>query len=260
MRSFQYRMFRRIVFMVGRAHFLDHFPYLSFSDTEKKIDFNEIMLSAYPCLQVGDVVLHRDDGYWSNIGIGGAMIHAGLYVGESQLVEATQHGVLKRHVGHILHSDRACIVRPRFPSVARKDRAITEAVKWAEKIVGFEYDVLFDFNGKEEREIVAALPKEEAKKEVRFCCTEVGHFCYFDYIDDLNLYRRRNVTVLTRLLGLFGLHPGDKIIDADMYITSHFDLVWCSKLFTPEWSEKMGCSEAYVAKVAAHWKQLSIGG
>lgn len=254
MRSFQYRLFRRIVFMVGRAHALDHFPYFSFSDTEKRIDLNEVMLDAYPKLEVGDVPVHREQWYASNVAIGGAMVHAGLYIGDSQLVEATQHGVIKRHVGHILHSDYACIVRPRFPNPARKDRAIEDAVKWANKIVGFEYDALFDFNGKEEREIVAALPKEEAKKDVRFCCTEIPYFCFFDHVEDLHLYRRRNVTFLTKLLGLFGLHPGEKIIDADMYITGNFELVWCSKRFTPEWAEKMGCSEEYVACVANWWK------
>lgn len=254
MRSLQYRMFRRVVFMMGRAHVLDHFPYFSFSDTEKKIDFNEIMFDAMPKLEVGDVLMHRDSGYASNMCIGGAMIHAGLYIGNSQLVEATQHGVLRRHAGHLLHSDYACIVRPKFSNVARKEWAIEEAVKWANQIVGFEYDALFDFNGKEEREIVAALPKEEAKKKVRFCCTECAYFCYLDYVEDLRLYRRRNVTFLTKLLGLIGLHPGEKIIDADMYITGNFELIWCSKRFTPDWAEKMGCSEEYVACVTNWWK------
>lgn len=254
MRSFQYRLFRRLVFMLGRAHVLDHAPYFSFSDTEKKIDFNEVMLAALPKLEVGDVLLHRDGGYASNLAIGGAMIHAGLYVGGSQLVEANQHGVLHRHAGHLLHSDYACIVRPCFSSLARKERAVQDAVKWAKKIVDFEYDALFDFNGNEEREIIAALPKEEAKKDVRFCCTEIPYFCFLDHVEELRLYRRRNITFLTRLISLCGLHPGDKIIDADMYITGNFDLVWCSKLFTSEWAEEMGCSEEYVSKVANWWK------
>jgi len=250
----QYRMFRRIVFLFGRAHVLDHFPYFSFSDTEKKIDFNEIMFDAMPKLEVGDVLMHRDGGYASNMCIGGAMIHAGLYIGNSQLVEATQHGVLRRHAGHLLQSDYACIVRPKFRIETDDELAIKTAVKWAEKIVGFEYDALFDFNGEEEREIVAALPKEEAKKEVRFCCTEIPYFCFYDHIEELKLYRRRNVTFLTKLIGLFGLHPGEKVIDADMYITGNFELVWCSKQFTPEWAEEMGCSEEYVACVKNWWK------
>ena len=254
MRSFQYRLFRRLIFLVGRAHALDHAPYFSFSDTDKKIDYNEVMLEAMPKLSVGDVMLHRDDGYASNVGIGGAMIHAGIYVGDSQLVEATQHGVLHRHACHLLHSDRACIVRPRFSNEAIAALAIKNAVKWAKKIVDFEYDALFDFNGAEEREIVAALPKEEAKKDVRFCCTEIPYFCYLEHVEALRLYRRRNITLFTRLLGLWGLHPGEKIIDADMYVTGNFDLVWCSKLFTPEWAEKMGCSEEYVSKIMSWWK------
>jgi len=246
-----YKILRYIVFKVGDTKWLGfrHFPFIAtWSVSEHQIDLNEVMMDAAPLLQPGDVILHRDEGYLSNVFIGGCMIHAGLSADNSQVIEAVSDGVVRRHVGHILYSDKACILRPRV-CAATKDRAVQRA----HKIVGFEYDPLFQFNAKEELDLVEKHGKKAMDQGVRFCCTEVPYFCYFEKADALKVKLRRNVTLLTRFLSFIGVHPGASVVDADIYIAADFDLVWCSRSMTVEWCEDMGASPEVLAKVKDYW-------
>lgn len=247
-----FRIFRWIVFWVGDTRKISHFPWVTWDVHEHKMDLNEVMLEALPLLEPGDIILHRDDGYLSNLFIGGAMIHAGIYMGGQQVVEAISDGVLKRHAGYILHSDRACILRPKLPEGTR-EQALSEALEWADKIVGFPYDILFDFNGKKERQLIEQHGKEAARKGVRFCCTEVPYFCYHRYTGELGIKRRRNVSFLTKLLSVLGLSPGRAVVSADMYFTANFDLIWCSKHFTPAWCKKRRMNPEALKKVEDYW-------
>lgn len=247
-----FRIFRFLVFWVGDTRKIAHFPWITWDVHEHKMDLNEVMLDALPLLEPGDIILHRDDGYLSNLFIGGAMIHAGVYVGGQQVVEAISEGVLKRHAGHILFSDRACILRPRL-APELKEKAVAEAIEWANKIVGFPYDILFDFNGKKEREMIEQHGKEAARKGVRFCCTEVPYFCYRSYMAELGIKRRRNVSAATHILSFLGMSPGRAVISADMYFTANFDLIWCSRHFTPAWCKKRRMPESARKVVEAYW-------
>jgi hypothetical protein len=246
-----YRLFRWLVFKIGDTRWLGwkNFPFILTWDVSiHNIDYNEIMFDAVPDLRLGDILLHRDEGFLSNWFIGGAMIHAGVYVGDMQLVEAVSEGVLKRNVIHLLRSDRACILRPNLPNEAKD-----EAIGWAEKIVDFEYDVLFDFNGTEERYLIGKHGKEAKNMGVKFCCTEVPFFCYLRYAEDLKIERRRNVSFITKLLSLIGLHPGQVVVDADMYGAADCELIWCSRYMTSGWCSAMKMNDKFAMKVSEYW-------
>ena len=251
-----FRVFRYLVFKVGDTKWLGfrHTPFVAtWFIAEHEIDLNEVMKEAIPLLQPGDVILHRDEGFLSNLFIGGCMIHAGLALPNDQVIEAISGGVKKRHAGHILYSDKACILRPRTNPIA-KERAVT----WAEKIEGFEYDPLFQFNADEEKQLINKYGKKAKEHGVRFCCTEVPYFCYLDKAERLAIKTRRNVTLLTRFISLFGLHPGSSVIDADIYIAADFDLVWCSRSFTSEWCEDMGAKPEVLDKVKEYWRNKRV--
>jgi hypothetical protein len=247
-----YNTLRRIVFFVGDTKWTKSFPFFSCGREEPYIDLNEVDY-AKTFLRIGDIILHREKRCWSNAAIGGAMIHAGIYVGDMQLVEAISEGVQKRNAGHILHSDWAIILRPNFESSLTREVAINEAIDWANRIVDFPYDVLFEFCSEADQKLVMEHGKGAIKHGVKFCCTEIAHFCYFKYLKELNVHRRRNISFLTWLISLPGLHPGKMVVDADMYIKGNFDVIWCSKRFTAQWAEKMKCEKKYVDKIAKYW-------
>ena len=251
-----FNIFRRIVFLVGDTRRIRHFPWVTWDVSEHEIGLDEVIREALPVLRAGDVPLHRDKGFLSNVFIPGAMIHAGLYVGDGYLVEAVSDGVVKRHAAYLLRSDYACIMRPRIgdEGSAVRDMAVKDACDWALKIIDFPYDVLFDFCGEEERVLIRRHGMDAVKHGVRFACTEIPHFCYLDYIAPLRLFRRRNINLLTRLLSWIGLSPGEAVVDADMYVTAEFDMVWCSRSMTVEWCKQMKCGEAFIHKVSEYWK------
>lgn len=236
--NIQFKIFRRIVFFFGDLRRIRHLPWMTWDVHEHKIDLNEVLIEALPKLEAGDVILHRDDGFASNFFIGGAMVHAGLYIGKGQVVEALSEGVVERNAAHILYSDRAIVLRP---SVSDRQKAV--ACAEAKSLVGYPYDVLFNFCDEEDRKKI--LEEDEVQP---FCCTEIPHFVFMPY--DLGIVRRRNISLFTRLVNLVGLHPGTTVIDADMYVKAQgFDIVWKSKEFTAEWAAVMGCSEDYVKKL-----------
>ena len=249
---FMFKAFRWIVFLMGDLRWLGwkKFPFcLGWYSYESKIDLNVVLRDALPLLEPGDVVLHRDEGFLSNIFIGGSMIHAGVYVGDGQLVEAISEGVVRRSAAHILYSDRAVILRPNVASDAK-----IQAVEWANRIVGFGYDFLFEFNGNREREMIRKHGHAARNMGVRFACTEVPYFCYLDFAKIMEINLRRNVTFLTKFVSLVGLRPGEAVIDADMYVKSDMDVVWCSKKFTADYCASMGCDDVYVKKIESWWE------
>jgi len=245
-----FRALRWTIFWVGDTRRIHHFPWCTWDVHQHRIDLNEVMLEALPILRPGDVILHRDEGFLSNVGIGGVMVHAGIYMGQSQVVEALSEGVVRRHAGHILYSDYACILRPQLGD--ERAEATEAAIGWANRIVGYPYDVLFDFSSEQER-VVVLEAGEGMAEGVRFCCTEIPHFCYLDYTTRLDVYRKRNVGIATKALSLVGLNPGTAIITADMYIEANFELVWASSDYTPKWAEKKGASEEHLRKLQDYW-------
>jgi len=268
-----HNIFRTIVFWVGDTRWTSSFPYFSWEREEPYIDLNEVD-HAKTFLQKGDIILHREKKCWSNAAITGTMIHAGIYVGDMQVIEAISQGVVKRNAGHILHSDYAIIIRPDFDDPTTQQAAINEAIDWANRIVGFPYDYLFQFNSEQDqkrlkergiiatasllfrifRAIRALFNMKSDKDAMKFCCTEIPHFCYYKFLDKLNVHRRKNVTLFTRLLSFFRIDVGRMVVDADMYVKGNFTIIWCSKKFIPEWAEKMGCGTKYVEKLKRYWK------
>jgi len=252
--SLAFRILQWIVFRIGHTKSLSHFPWMTWDEKERMIEYNEIHQEAIPKLQPGDIILHRDKGFFSNMWIGGAMIHAGIVAENYQIIEAIKKGVVKRHVTHILRSDYACILRPIFDDRSIEAMAKMEALYWSEKIIDFPYDVLFDFCGEEERKLIKEHEKNAKDHGVRFCCTEIPYFAYLKYIPSLGVERRRNINFFTWVISFFGLHPGKAVIDADMYIKANFEIIWLSHTFTTEWAQKMKKKdEKFINKIKEYW-------
>jgi hypothetical protein len=245
MRSPLHRIFRKIVFWAGDTRRLSKFPWVTWAAIEHKIGLDEVWREAFPKLREGDIILHRDEGFLSNLFIGGFMIHAGIYVGDGYVVEAISEGVKKRSAAYILYSDYAMILRPKFKNIEEMSSAIREAMYWAELAVNCEYDELFDFDIEHERE---ALRKGQ-KKNVKLACTETPLLCYYDYMDQLGIYRRRNINMLTRVLGWLGLNVGEEVIDADMFVRGNFDIVWKNRELDKKTAYRFGCDEGYLRKI-----------
>lgn len=249
-------IYKFLVFKAGDTRWLGwrNFPFVATWDVCKPEIKGEEVQTALRRARKGDVLVLRHDGFVSNFGIGGAMIHAALCIGEDHVIEALsddEGGVVKTHLSDCLQADKAMLLRP----INLCDITVNQAVATAHSILGFKYDIFFDFNTEEERESIRNDHIAAKAGTVKFCCTEIPHYCYLDSVQSLDLYRTRNSGLVTKLLTFMGLAMGDTLITADMYLEANFEVVWASKGCTPEWFSSKKCCEETLARVTDYWKK-----
>ncbi len=232
-------LWRRAVFFVGKIRRLNRFPWVTWAVEQHEVDFQEIM-EMVDKIQYGDVGLHRDAGYLSNVAISGFMIHAWIhtedgYVGK--IVEAVSAGVLHRSYLYPMHSDYTIILRPK--GVCENERK--GACKKAKQIVGSKYDVNFKFDIEEEIKYWSGKDEVEARNhllegeklvkeyEPAFTCTEVAAYSWWHRREQLRLFRTKR--------------SGKSVILADTFLNDGWEIVWMSNSVTPESAKELGVPE-----------------
>jgi hypothetical protein len=248
-----HRAYRLLVFKVGDTRWCGwrHFPFIVTWDAVTPRLTGEEVAGVMRLMRKGDVLLMTADGYASNLGIGGGLIHAALVVDDAgHIVEALsddEGGVVHRHViDSVRHADRLVVVRPALDP-AEVDAGVEEALK----LVGLRYDIYFSFDIQEERE---ALKKGE-REGVRICCTEVAYFAYFNHVVHLGLYRQVKRTFMQGVLRLLGLVVGEKVLTADDILAAEgMKVVWLSAGATPAWFATKTTNERLLQKVMGFYR------
>lgn len=239
MNQFLEDIWRKAVFFVGKIRRLDRFPWVTWAVEQHAVDFQEIMEMA-KTIQYGDVGLHRDAGFLSNVVISGFMIHAWIHTEDGftgKIVEAISAGVKHRSFLYPMHSDYTIILRPRDVN----DEERKGACKKAKQIVGSKYDPDFKFDIEEEIKYWKGKNEEEARdhllqgeKYVRefepaFTCTEVAAYSWWHRREQLRLFRTK--------------HRGKSVILADSFLNSAWEIVWMSNSVTPSIARELGLPE-----------------
>jgi len=239
-------MYRNAVFFVGDIRRIHSFPWVTWDVHQHKVDMEEI-IKALPLIKYGDVGVHRDDGYLSNVAIPGFMKHAWIHVQDGvkqpMIVEAISEGVVHRSAVYPMYSDYTIILRPK--NVDYKARR--GACKKAKSIVGTRYDHDFKFDienelkhykGDETEAAVSDLGEAAAymkKFDHGFSCTEGVAYAWWHCREQLRIYREKS--------------RGKNIILADSFMNGGFEIVWMSKSVTVEAAEKMGLHEEGVEMI-----------
>ncbi len=253
------RAWRRIVFWAGDVRRLSHFPWVTWDVSEHLVEYDEAS-SALPLIRPGDIGLHREKGYLSNLAIPGFMKHAWIHLdgpvcfrdpdgGERtdttgmQIVEAVSEGVLRRSALFPIRSDYTVILRP---------RGVTpEEVHWAldkaRRIIGCRYDADFEFDIEDELKLFAVQGEPPDRQAARrqeleniranlraewdggFSCSETVSFAWWHERERLKL-RREKIR-------------GKNVILPDRFLNEGLEIVWMSDSVTPEAAEKFGLPE-----------------
>ena len=233
------RIWRDVVLFTGDVHTLNAFPWFSWSSKEHRVKFDEL-LEALPLIRFGDIGLHRDIGYLSNLAIPGFMKHAWLFTEDGrkpQIVEAISEGVVKRNALYPMFSDYTIVLSPK--RVTGEDRK--GACLKANRIVGVRYDHNFDFdiedelhyyNGSDKDSAVCDLQdasRNLAKFDYGFSCTEVVSFAWWHCREQLRIYRDR--------------HLGNSVVLADGFLHDSWEIRWASESVTLDVAAKLGLHE-----------------
>jgi hypothetical protein len=228
-----------LVFWVGDIRSLGKFPWVTWAIRHHEVDFREIH-EARLIAKPGDVGVHRDNGYLSNVAIPGFMKHAWIHVEDGKVVEAISEGVVKRDMYYPLYSDFSVILRPRSPHS-------TGAVAKAESIVGENYDVDFSFDIEKEMAYYSSEWERESSAQKgydpAFSCTEVVAFSWWHSKGELQLKRR--------------MRRGRNVILADDFFSGGFDIVWASESVTVESAQELGLPPTGIRMIAEYWNNNS---
>jgi|SaaInlV_165m_DNA_1040744.scaffolds.fasta_scaffold30864_2 hypothetical protein len=250
------KLYRNAVFFIGDVKRLDSFPWITWASNKHKVHFEEL-LEALPLIRHGDVGIHRDEGYLSNIAIPGFMKHAWIHTDDCfaekgtisvkssddlannspMIVEAISEGVVYRSALYPMYSDYAIILRPLEVST----KSCRGACKKAKGIIGTRYDHNFKFDIENELIYYNGADVSKAKEELGaglehmqkydhgFSCTEVVSYAWWHEREKLRLYREKS--------------RGKDIILADSFLNGGFEIVWMSKSITVDCAKKMGLHE-----------------
>lgn len=161
-----------------------------FGDTTLKLkgpDWREIL----DIIKPGDILLNAHNNYVSSFFIKGDFGHAGLYVGNNQMIDVVTAGIHKSDILTFLRADGAAVIR--IKDQTKVDLAIQRAYEQLAKDIEYDYD--FD--------------KQDTNQ---FYCTEFTDFCY-DYP------LREGVSKGNKYL-----LPDDYLIPSDL-----FEIIWIKK-------------------------------
>ena len=249
---------RAISFAAGDLRAQSSFPWFTTSIRDHLIPYEEIV-EGLELAQYGDVGLHRDKGYFTNLVIPGAMKHCWLHTSDSQdtcgpfvgeITEATSDGVLAKSAIVPFVSDYAVLLRPIGVTEEERKGACVKA----EGVIGAEYDSDFKFNIEEELEFYTAKNDTDLQEAIKsfkaseaalqrwsraFSCSELVAYCWWHKRNELRLYRRK-------FLGK------DVILPVD-FMHSGFEIVWCSESWTVDIAHKQGLGEEAM-EMLVDWK------
>lgn len=233
-------LYRKTVFFIGDIRKIDCFPWITWDVHQHAVGMEEV-IEALHLIKYGDIGVHRDAGYLSNIAIPGFFKHAWIHtedgVDSPMIVEAVSEGVIHRSAAYPLYSDYAMILRPK--GIGYKARR--GACKKAKSIVGTRYDHDFNFDIEEELKhyngdngSVAANELGQGAKYMKkfdhgFSCTEVVSYAWWHCREQLRIFREKS--------------RGKRVILADSFVNRGWEIVWASKSVTVEAAIKWGLHE-----------------
>jgi len=191
--------FRRFIFWLGSVRRLQEFPWVTWDNYNPVVSQDEIdqMVSL---LQPGDVGVHKNVGFLSNLFIPGEFKHVWIHVENEQIIEATASGVNQKSARVPLTTDQLVILRPKV-----SDEVKQAAVARAKNIVGFKYDVAFDFDLQTEFEHLD-------KYHQAFSCIETVAYAYYPQFKELGFE--------------WSTHLGKQVLYPGTVVNPAWDVVW----------------------------------
>lgn len=248
------RLKKKVVFWAGDTHLLHKFPWLSWSIHRYNVDLGEIS-ECMSEIRHGDIGLHRDWGYMSNLFIPGFMKHGWIHVEDNEkqnpmIVEAISEGVVCRSSYYPMYSDYTIILSPKNVTEAER----RGACKKAKSIVGVEYDYDFKFNIEHELDHYSGENKVEAKEDLKiankalttgydtkFSCTEVCAYSWWHMREQLGIKRKPYKPLIGRTM---------PIITADDFIHESWEIKWMSSSITADSAKKLKLHDEGIEMIA----------
>lgn len=132
-----YRVWVKFLIIFGELKLVKWFPWIQYDPVEYKITGSRIK-EISGLLRPGDVILRHYDGYVDNWFIDGKYTHAGIYVGNDQIIHAVNPTVSKIDLIDFCRCDSICVVRPDGGTTA----AIAKAGEYLLNKVNYDFSYM----------------------------------------------------------------------------------------------------------------------
>ena len=272
-------IWRKGVFLAGDIRRLSHWPFLTWAKDEHKVSYEEA-LGALPLIRYGDVGLHRDRGYLSNLAIPGFMKHAWIHVLDAnvdrnlygpvdeyyQIVEAISEGVVCRSPLYAMRSDYVIVLEPKsigryfvsstMPEIAdrmsseRADEFRKGACLKARRMVGMPYDHRFEFNIDEELKYYQTTGDRMSSFPRNYLQAAANQFRRYDIAFTCTELVAYAWWHLREQLGIERRTKyGKRVILADDFINENWRIRWASESVTVDVAASMGLHEEGIEMV-----------
>lgn len=117
-------------------------------------------------VKAGDVLLRGYTDFLDGYLIPGIFSHAGIYIGDGEVIHSMQDGVFQEGITRFMRCDYMAVIRPDLPAKPFKK----EAIERAKSMIGTPYDFFGDFH-----------------KHDRVCCTELVQCAYEPFAGQLGM-------------------------------------------------------------------------
>ena len=255
--SFFQKVWKEVAFFVGDVRGQSSFPYVTWSKHSHLVDYDEIM-EVLPEIKYGDIGLHRDMHFLSNVFIPGFMKHSWIHTEDGitspKIVEAISEGVVMRNPYYPLFSDFFIILSPKNVTDEEREGACLKA----NKIVGAEYGIDFNFDIEEELAFYAGDDKGAAAHDLQctqenlckykfsFSCSEAVSYAWWHKREQLQLYRQ--------------VRKGYNCILPDDFLNHGWEIKWLSKSVTVKAARDIGLHEEGIQMIAEYIEQNDTAG
>ncbi len=124
--------------------YLHKFPFFgTYKPSHHKVKGHEVR-KVLDCIEPGDILLRRFDGYLNTIFTPGFWGHAGLYVGNNKITHAISKGVIEEDILDFCRTDSVCVLR--LKNITKM--STNDYIKKAFKFIGISYDYGFSSENK----------------------------------------------------------------------------------------------------------------
>jgi len=141
-----FRMPKWLVDFGGKIHVAKQPPFITYNPQFHKLKGREIR-NIFNDMEPGDIFVRSHDGYLSGMAIPGFWAHAGLYIGNNMVAQATTHGVMQEDVLDFFRCDSAALLRVKGRTHEMVEIALSKAKRMVKLNIPYDYDFK-DFNGK----------------------------------------------------------------------------------------------------------------
>ena len=127
MKKFLYKIWSKFLTVFGDIRYSKYPPFLFYDDVDFAVSGYKVE-KIMDVIEPGDVILRGYDSYLDSLFIKSSKkySHAGVYIGNNEMIHAVAPNVSKEHIIDFCNCDRIVVLRPSTPFEGRRTTILSQ--------------------------------------------------------------------------------------------------------------------------------------